>query len=141
MIKKITHKKWKPVVLDNTRIPQKIKNKLQERYLISNDGQVKNRKTKKLLKGTLTKNGYLRIDLSYNGYRYSFFVHRLVALAFLPAEEKQLQSLTIHHKDKNKTNNNVMNLQWLNRQEHGKLTQAERKKANGQISESKNSND
>lgn len=110
--------KWLNVVLDNEQIPQEIKEKIQKDYLISNNGDVKNIKTNKILKGTITKSGYRRVDLSYKKYRYSFLVHRLVLLAFGDTPKNE----TVHHIDRNKLNNNISNLQWISRKEHGKIS-------------------
>lgn len=55
-------------------------------------------------------NGYLRISLKKNGFLKTFSVHRLVAQAFLPNDD--LFKTQINHKDENKENNNVKNLEW-----------------------------
>ena len=44
-----------------------------------------------------------------------YYVHRLVALQFLPTEDTSLQ---INHKDGNKFNNNVTNLEWCTKEEN-----------------------
>lgn len=83
-------------------------------YEISDEGQVRNKKTGKILKGVPDKDGYLRVHL-YNPIK-NFYVHRLVAQAFLDSpKENQTE---IHHKDGNRQNNNVSNLQWVTRQEN-----------------------
>lgn len=53
--------------------------------------------------------GYMLVDMRKNGKRYMKLVHRLVAEAFLPNPENLPQ---INHKDGNKANNNVNNLEW-----------------------------
>lgn len=60
--------------------------------------------------------GYRRVYLSKEGRVRLQLVHRLVAFAFLepPSEEK----LVVHHKDGNKQNNCVFNLEWLSYQEN-----------------------
>lgn len=53
--------------------------------------------------------GYLKIGFSVNGKRVTKKVHRLVAQAFIP----NLNNLPmVNHKDGNRTNNNVSNLEW-----------------------------
>lgn len=57
----------------------------------------------------LSKNGYCVVDLYKNCERKRYYVHRLVAEAFIP-NTKNLPC--INHKDEIKTNNNVTNLEW-----------------------------
>ena len=86
-------------------------------YMINNEGIVvscskvsgtvilKNR----YLKPTKKSNGYLQVNLYKDGTRKHFYVHRLVAEHFIPNPNNLPQ---INHKDKNKENNNVNNLEW-----------------------------
>jgi HNH endonuclease/NUMOD4 motif/NUMOD1 domain len=83
-------------------------------YEVSNTGLVKNIKTNKLLKLNNT-GGYQRISLKNNIKRNSLNIHRLVALAFI---DNPLNKPDVNHKDKNKLNNNVNNLEWVTRQEN-----------------------
>ena len=58
-----------------------------------------------------TKKGYLRVDLyDENGKRKHFKVHRLVAQAFIENPDGKPQ---VNHKDGNKHNNSVTNLEWV----------------------------
>lgn len=59
---------------------------------------------------TLNKNGYQEVSIrsKSNGY-HKIRVHRLVALAYLPNPNNYP---VINHKDEDKTNNNVNNLEW-----------------------------
>lgn len=52
----------------------------------------------------------------------TFLVHRLVAYAFLPAPLLDRRALDVNHRDSDKTNNSVDNLEWLTRAEHAKFT-------------------
>lgn len=63
----------------------------------------------KIRKPQLTKYGYYRIGLTKNSKQVYHSVHRLVAEAFIPNSKNLLQ---INHKDENKTNNCVDNLEW-----------------------------
>ena len=63
----------------------------------------------KVLSPGKNSRGYLSIVLSYNGKHKIITVHRLVAQAFLPNPDNFLE---INHKDEDKTNNNVTNLEW-----------------------------
>ncbi len=77
------------------------------KYKISNLGRIMGKT--KILK--LNGNSYLRITLLTTGkkYRQSYLVHRLVALAFLPNPENHP---VVNHKDGNKHNNKLENLEW-----------------------------
>lgn len=94
-------------------------------YQISNQGRVKslaNDKTKKekILKSGKNKDGYLLINLWKNGKVKNYRVHRLVAQAFLPNPNNLSE---VNHKDENKTNNNVNNLEWCDRQYNAEYSQ------------------
>lgn len=89
-----------------------------EDYLISSFGRVWSTKTNKWLKqserGDKKINSmYLAVSLGKNGKFKSFSVHRLVAEAFLPNPNNYPQ---VNHKDENKFNNNVDNLEWCSNQ-------------------------
>lgn len=83
-------------------------------YSVSNLGNVMNNKTNKLMRLNL-KAGYYQICLTAEKIRKQFKVHRLVALAFIPNPENKPE---VNHKDKNKVNNNVKNLEWNTRLEN-----------------------
>ena len=83
-------------------------------YQVSNLGQVrslnyaKKKGNIKLLKSRKSS-GYIRVTLVKHGKHKCFFVHRLVALCFI---ENPLNYPIINHKDENKENNRVDNLEW-----------------------------
>ena len=62
------------------------------------------------LKPHKNKHGYIQLNLGKFG---RFKVHRLVAEAFIENPESLPE---VNHKDRNKTNNNVENLEWIDRQ-------------------------
>lgn len=62
-----------------------------------------------------TNRGYKRISLSINGKHERWSVHRLVALLFIPNPEQKLQ---VNHKDGNKENNDISNLEWCTASEN-----------------------
>lgn len=74
-------------------------------YEISNTGIVREFKSKRVKQQTNSNKGYKLICL--NGKQY--LVHRLVASTFIPNPENYPQ---VNHKDENKTNNSVNNLEW-----------------------------
>lgn len=81
-------------------------------YTIHDNGDVFNNKGRKL-KTRVTKLGYVQTWLTSN-YKTKFvFIHRLVAYKYLgnPGEGYE-----INHKDGNKLNNHISNLEWVTRQ-------------------------
>ena len=85
-----------------------------EIYNVSNFGQVMNTNTHKIMKLNF-KGGYNKISLTNNKIRKSMFVHRLVALAFIENPENKSD---VNHKDKDKINNHISNLEWMTRKEN-----------------------
>lgn len=79
------------------------------RYEVSNMGKVRNIHTKQLKAIRQTKTGYCITDLKENGQKKTAYVHRLVAQAFI---ENAFSYPCINHKDENKANNCVDNLEW-----------------------------
>ena len=80
-------------------------------YQVSNWGKIRN-KYDKILIDKRTRFGYLRIRLSKNGKSKQYFVHRLVAEAFIPNPNNYEQ---VNHKNELKYDNRVENLEWCDR--------------------------
>lgn len=84
-------------------------------YEISTFGRVKSLvdchgiKRDKIVKPLNSRYGYLLVNLYKNKQSKSFRIHRLVAIAFIP---NPLNLPFINHKDENKQNNCVENLEW-----------------------------
>ena len=76
-------------------------------YWISDQGQVKNRHGRILIPEI--RNGYYSVDLCKDGKRKKHRVHRLAAEAFIPNPDDLPM---INHKDEDKLNNCVSNLEW-----------------------------
>lgn len=88
-------------------------------YTISNKGVVTNTRTNKNLKPIKTNGGYLQVNLSMKGKRKACLIHQLVAEAFLdkPIDYGRKGSV-INHKDGNKWNNDVDNLEYISQKEN-----------------------
>lgn len=76
-------------------------------YKISDLGRIKNTMTNKILSASKS-GGYLHICLGY-GINKDFLIHRLVAETFIP---NPYGFKCVNHKDENKLNNRVSNLEW-----------------------------
>ena len=88
-----------------------------ETYSVSTFGNVRNNLTSRILKGAKSgriNNLHLQVCL-YNKIRKHLFIHRLVALAFIPNFENKEQ---VDHIDNNPNNNNLSNLRWATSQEN-----------------------
>lgn len=94
-------------------------------YMVSNLGRVKslNRSARantcgtrvvaeRILNPSKSKSGYLLVVLCKNGMRFDRNIHRLVAESFINNNNKFTE---INHKDENKLNNKVDNLEWCDR--------------------------
>ncbi len=75
-------------------------------------------KSKNVLSPGDNGSGYLKVNLSKNNKVKMFYVHRLVGKAFLPKPEEGRNQ--INHKDGDKSNNCVNNLEWMNNSENNK---------------------
>ncbi len=93
----------------------------EDLYIISNFGDVVrlagydsrgHLRRAKVRRATKNSDGYMCIGLSQNGIETKFLVHRLVAEAFI---DNPSNFSEINHKDEDRTNNCVENLEWCNR--------------------------
>ena len=96
---------WKPIIIDNINYP----------YYINQFCIIKNLKNK-LMKPMLTLNGYHSVVLrSECGVRLAIFIHRILALLFIP---NPTNKPFVNHIDGNKLNNNIDNLEWCTHREN-----------------------
>lgn len=85
-------------------------------YSISSEGRVMKNATQKIMKPSKKSNGYLQINLfTCDGRRKKEYVHRLVALTFLPNSESLP---VVNHIDGVRDNNTVENLEWVTQREN-----------------------
>jgi len=75
----------------------------EQDYEASTDGQIRNKKTGRVIR-QVNCVGYLKICIKNK----TKLVHRLVAETFLEKNDFNI----VHHKDNDKRNNNVENLEW-----------------------------
>lgn len=83
-------------------------------YLISEYGEVYSEKRNFIMKRRVDKKGYVRIDLMVDGSKVGVSIHRMVALAFIGIckECPDNEDIEVNHKDGDKTNNFIENLEW-----------------------------
>lgn len=96
---------WKPLQIDGLR-----------HFQVSNLGNIRNMSFKgtgeiRRVKPNVDKDGYYRVTFCNSVARktQNFLVHRLVAEMFIPNPDNLPQ---VNHKDEDKTNNRVENLEW-----------------------------
>lgn len=82
-------------------------------YEASSDGHIRNKNTKRVLREFVGRDGYFRTQ--FGGKTRT--VHRVIAMAFIPMEDGRD---FVNHKDGDKRNNNVENLEWCTRSENAK---------------------
>ena len=102
-----------------------------DNYFVSTIGRVKNINTGRILKQGTVTHGYLAVNLFKHNIGKTKKVHRLVAQTFIP--NPKLKEF-VNHKDFNKSNNNIDNLEWVTPKENshhakmgGRLSGAKRK--------------
>ena len=78
-------------------------------YEVSNIGNIKRINKDKCRKFNINRDGYVLVNLYINGISKNLLVHRIVAKAFIPNPNNLSQ---INHKDGNKQNNRIDNLEW-----------------------------
>jgi len=120
---------WKPIV------------GYEQRYEVSNLGNVRSVAQKIIMKNGVVypikekqktiyrdnKNGYCTVCLVMDDISSNKLLHRVVATAFIPNPENKPQ---VNHKDSNKFNNCVSNLEWVTSSENNKHSYSINKRRN-----------
>ena len=112
---------WKPIkgYEGLYEVSNKGRIKSLKRYTNSKNefGNIKQNHNEKILKNNTMKTGYVMTTLYKEGKPKSFFIHRLVAEAFL---ENPYLLPQVNHIDGNKSNNYVSNLEYVTNSENQK---------------------
>lgn len=89
----------------------------EDRYLISNFGNVKSIKRNVIVKPDVTKDNYFAVRLYNNTGSEHRLLHRLIAECFIPLPDSE-NKYEIDHIDNNRQNNNISNLRWVTHKEN-----------------------
>lgn len=85
-------------------------------YSVSTEGRIRKNSSRKILAPSRKPSGYMQINLMTNdGRRKKEYVHRLVALTFLPNEDRFPE---VNHIDGVRDNNVLSNLEWVTHAEN-----------------------
>jgi len=96
------HEEWIEIDLDKLF---KCEIKIDKKYFVSNLGRFKNSYGNIMENYKINENGYIRVNICNK----TFLLHRLVCFTFLENPENKK---TVNHKDGNKLNNNIDNLEF-----------------------------
>lgn len=111
MISKLPGEVWKPLRFSGW-------NELRNLYAVSNKGRIASYKNDfsdaKLLFGSLTT-GYKTLNLHRPGNNGTLYIHREMAKIFL--KKKSPKHRFVIHRNHNKLDNNIRNLQWATKEE------------------------
>ena len=86
-------------------------------YEVNWFGEIRHKKRKHILKPRSNNGGYQYVNFKINGKNTNFAVHRIVANAFIPNPNGYTE---VNHKDYDKTNNCVENLEWVSSSQNSK---------------------
>src|SRR4029079_2478313 len=107
MIKKLAGEVWKPLIFSGSK-------ELRNNYAVSSLGRISSYKEDvakdgKLLNGSLTT-GYRTLNLHRPGHKGTLYIHREIAKLFL--KKPSVKHKYVIHKNHDKLNNSVKNLEW-----------------------------
>ena len=103
---------WKDIFLKDEELKTY---SIPTNYEVSDMGRVRTKEKKYIVKTYSNNLGYKRVNLTVNKKANMEFVHRLVAVAFIPLREN---AEDVNHKDFNPSNNKLFNLEWVTKSEN-----------------------
>lgn len=86
-------------------------------YMVLDNGEIYNVSSRKYLKPFKHTGGYCQVDFFINRKKERKYVHRIVAEHFIPNPEKKKH---VNHKNGDKKDNRVSNLEWVTPSENEK---------------------
>lgn len=121
---------WRSIEIEGYEVSNFGRVRSVDRTVKGINGVVQNFKGQ-LIKPFISKEGYACVVLTYCHSYKRFLVHRLVANAFILNPNNLA---TVNHKDENKLNNHVDNLEWMSFDDNNKYgTKVERGRAKCRI--------
>ena len=96
------------------------------RYQASNLGRIKSVKSQTIMSNKRSDNDYIIVNLCKDGKKRSFTAHRLIAKTFLPNPDNLP---CVNHKNENKQDNRVDNLEWCSQSYNSTYGSRPRKQA------------
>jgi hypothetical protein len=98
-----------------------MKKEIYKNYIIHDDGTIESKKRRGVYKGFvkphLSHGEYWRVGLHIDGKQKLIYLHKLLAEAFIPNPDPKKYT-QVNHKDCNKQNNSLSNLEWVTHQEN-----------------------
>lgn len=90
------------------------KHPIYESYFMSQGGNIFGLKSGKILKTSKSNSGYFCVPIRHNGKYKNIFIHRELSRVFIGC----VDGMDINHKDGNKTNNSIDNLEIVTRKQN-----------------------
>ena len=106
---------------DKERFKQFVYNGFHSQYLVSTYGRIVSTEYRgfkgkiSVLKPNIGTNGYYKVSLHINNVGKTINMHRAVGMTFIPNPDNLPQ---VNHKDGNKLNNHISNLEWVTAEEN-----------------------
>lgn len=93
-------------------------------YVIAEDGRIWSLRTGKLMSPVWRPDGYVGAHLWRDGKYHTKLVHRLLLQTYVPCDDK---ALVVNHKNFNKSDNRLENLEWVSQLDNIRHSNASRR--------------